>query len=325
MAASVRTLSVAGFLRGLRVGAGPGIWRLAAAGSQLTMWGLILANWWLHVIHPPQAWTAICLALAHAVLALQAACFVRCVATPPPPLPETWQAAADAGDVPAEVCKRSERLLPLRGRFVRRHGCVVLGFDHYCVYLGTPIGLHNRRYFIQFLGYSGLLCAIGCGMAVVDVLDKWSPKSLAAPGHGESAPATDGGGFERFVQLVTWMSPLFAPAMRYLGIGLNSPIAPTLALTLIDGVIGIGLLGFTVFHAVLVLRNATTLEPTDRSYDVGAARNWAQHFGQWRAAWLLPLQAEGAADGLQWPTATHRSATGVRYKGGHARIDDISE
>ena len=93
--------------------------------------------------------------------ALQALSFYRCRHTNPGTVTDEWLAAAAAGTVPASVCPRSGKLVPPGGLYVRRAGeSVILGFDHYCFWIGAPVGLRNRRHFILFTVYTGALAAI---------------------------------------------------------------------------------------------------------------------------------------------------------------------
>jgi hypothetical protein len=69
-----------------------------------------------------------------------------------------------------------------------------------------------------------------------------------------------------------------------------------------DSAAGLILGYFAAWHALLALRNATTLAPTERRWDVGRRRNWEQVFGRRPALWPLPLLGQGpAVDGLSWP------------------------
>ena len=70
-------------------------------------------------------------------------CFTRrCQLTDPGGVSNDWEAQARVDAVPASACKRSGHLLPPRARYVRRAGRVIVGFDHWCHWLDTPIGAH---------------------------------------------------------------------------------------------------------------------------------------------------------------------------------------
>ena len=101
--------------------------------AQTIVSGVVAFNWVLQVKFVPTAWPAPIQLLGHALLVLQISCLLRCVLTPQLKLPNGWEAAAAAGVEPAEMCRKSERLLPPRARYLRRRDQVILGFDHYCV------------------------------------------------------------------------------------------------------------------------------------------------------------------------------------------------
>ena len=61
--------------------------------------------------------------------------------------------------------------MPSGGLYVRRAGeSVILGFDHYCSWLGAPIGLLNRRHFILFTLYTGAMAAIAAAHLTYELL-----------------------------------------------------------------------------------------------------------------------------------------------------------
>ena len=104
---------------------------------------------------------------------------------------EAWTAGALAGEHHATVCKRSGELLPERATYVRRAGGVVLGLDHFCGWLGTPVGLYNRKLFILFVSYSFLFCVVGFFHSLYALLCSL-PDSLLPP------PPTPAAHIERF-------------------------------------------------------------------------------------------------------------------------------
>ena len=83
-------------------------------------------------------------------------------------LPETRDKAATPPHAPTRDAFLGGRVLvlqPARGAFVSHEGKVVLALDHYCFWLGTTIGLRNRKYFLLFLLYSCALALwLGLGL-----------------------------------------------------------------------------------------------------------------------------------------------------------------
>ena len=68
---------------------------------------------------------------------------------------------------------------------MRRAGGVVLGLDHYCYWLGTPVGHGNRKLFILFVVYSAIFCVIGSLHTFYDLMvtlpDEVLPPNRQAP------------------------------------------------------------------------------------------------------------------------------------------------
>ena len=144
------------------------------------IWCLVAFNFYVLAVrrHAQQEWNWLSLLVGYGGLALQALSFYRCRHTNPGTVTDEWVAAATAGTVPASVCPRSGKLVPPGGLYVRRAGAsVILGFDHYCFWLGAPVGLRNRRHFILFTVYTGALAAIAAGHLAYELL-------VALPGLG---------------------------------------------------------------------------------------------------------------------------------------------
>ena len=56
----------------------------------------------------------------------------------------------------------------------RWHHERVLACSQHCFWLGTPIGLHNRKYFVLFVTYSAIFCLMGS-------VHSWYELSYAMP------------------------------------------------------------------------------------------------------------------------------------------------
>ena len=106
----------------------------------MVVWIIEALNFAVHVVMRPIPWNAVSQLVGYSLWALQLACFFRCQLTPVPQVDDAWLARAAAGLEAATVCHRTGQLLPPRARYVRHSGHVVLGFDHYCFWLGSPVG-----------------------------------------------------------------------------------------------------------------------------------------------------------------------------------------
>ena len=135
----------------------------------LPIWGLEALNYAVHVILRPAPWNVASQAVGYLLWALQLACFFRCQLVPPPEISDEWRDRAAAGLEEATTCPRTGQLLPPRARHLRRSGAVILGFDHYCFWLGTPIGLHNRKYFVLFVCWSAVFCFMGTAHSLFEL------------------------------------------------------------------------------------------------------------------------------------------------------------
>ncbi|EOD17247.1 hypothetical protein EMIHUDRAFT_440235 [Emiliania huxleyi CCMP1516] len=302
------------------------------------IWSLVLANWAVVVCNyacrsfrpdvegsPGQLSLGIVL-LGHAILLLQIVSFWQLQATHPgaPPL------VFGGGPGCSRVCARSGLQQPERAMWVSSAGEMVLGVDHYCFWVGSPVGLRNRKYFILFLGYSALLCLYGAfalghevfnglsarGNAFLDGLEKRGmPSLLAAAADDDERSAL------RIAQFFATMS-LHAPESHQLGSALvpsfSGPFLVSLVLAastaerlhaaaavtcfLLDVPVGCLLFMFWSWHSLLALRNRTTLDTKSSRYDVGPRRNLEQVFGRRLLLWPIPIRGDGpSVDGLHWP------------------------
>lgn len=203
----------------------------------------------------------------------------------PPAEPEAdWQPCAQLG-----------RPIPPRSRYVRRAGRVVLGFDHWCFWLGSPIGLHNRKAFVLYLIYSALLCASGASTSLIAALSE---------NDGVLSPL-----------VATWIPrllatfPVFNMIFSTLGVSGDAFFGAEIFITLVDLILGTGLFVFGIYQVLLVLRNENTVGVllSGNPFNVGWYANWCQVMGSDSLLWLLPLGGPGC-DGIHWPTKqTHQT------------------
>lgn len=304
------------------------------------IWFLEALNYFVHVILRPTPWNGTSVAFGYALWALQLITFWRLQAVDPGTVSPSWTAEALAGDRSATVCKRSGRLLPERAMYVRRAGEVILGLDHFCGWLGTPIGLYNRKLFILFVFYSCVFCLVGFAHSLFALLCALPDALLALPHEQrEAAPAScahlaipaglrdaEWRAGALAYQLFAALHALFGQLLQLLGAA-SAQGQLTYAVLLVVSVpanLATGaMLGLIAFEQLEnVLRNRTTLEPRQTKYDVGALANWRQVFGDRPLTWLLPTVPRlSAADGYSWPhNPEHRIGGGrARDAGGAPR------
>uniref|UniRef100_A0A7S3BKZ6 Protein S-acyltransferase n=2 Tax=Haptolina ericina TaxID=156174 RepID=A0A7S3BKZ6_9EUKA len=123
-----------------------------------------------------------------------------------------------------------------------------------------------------------------------------------------NSTSNTGGGWPAASLLLSVVSPAFASAMHYLGVGLHSNLAVYVYAAGVDMLAAVALTLFCGRHVWLALRNTTTLEPRNFEYDLGWKANVEQLFGRRRLAWLIPLLAEGTGDGIHWARSADHQA-----------------
>lgn len=287
----------------------------------MCIWSLEAVNYLVHVVMRPHQWNTASSTCGYVVWSLQLACFVRCQFILPGFASLAWEQQALAGEVPSTVCKRSGRLLPERAVYVRRADAVVLGLDHYCIWLGSPIGFRNRKFFVLFVCYSALFCAMGVAHSAYDLLCTLPDTLLLPPAHPPSLPAhCRHVSFPDALRDALSRHHLSATAAAFVGachrgfgVYLRSlgrahdanqlAYALLLTLTVPANLLAALLLAWLSIEQVqLAARNRTTLEPTDGRYDMGLAANLRQIFGANALYWWLPTRAElPDGNGYSWP------------------------
>ena len=151
----------------------------------LCIWLLEVLNYSVHELFRPVPWNAASRAFGYTFWAIQSVCFFCFQFADPGSVPGAWEALAAAGKVQASVDGKSGRLVPARARYCRRASKVVLCLDHYCHWLGTPVGFANRKLFILFCGYSAFLLGVGSAHCIHDLM-YGAPSRLGVP----TLPAT---------------------------------------------------------------------------------------------------------------------------------------
>ena len=254
------------------------------------IWTLISANYLLHVLWRPASWNAAVLLGGHLLAALQIASFVQVTQTEP-----------------GTVTSSEDEPMPPRSYFVKRLGTAILGFDHHCWWLGTPIGWRNRKFFLLFVLWSSLLCLFAAALSAVDLY-----------AMGILIPDSKGG---RGMQLFAAASPmalmLFSVVLSELSRAQMMRALCLLLLLALDTVAGLLLGVFGIWHVKLILRNQTSVcvgTCAEAVYDVGAAANWRQVMGTRRELWALPVWRDDGpvGDGTSWPRTDGRADEGGR-------------
>ncbi|PAA51381.1 hypothetical protein BOX15_Mlig016957g1 [Macrostomum lignano] len=169
------------------------------------------------------------------------------------------------------VCQICQLIKPDRAHHCATCGICLLKMDHHCPWVNNCVGYHNYKYFVLFLLYGALYCCYtGSGSAKYFV-DFWM--------EGVS----DIQAFRFHVLFLFFAAWMFC----------------------------ISLLALGGYHLHLAMSNLTTLEsfrapvlagtggPDKRAYNVGAARNFCQVFGNTCYLWFLPVR-NWQTDGINW-------------------------
>lgn len=244
------------------------------------VWTLETLNYVVHEACRPEPWAAASRAAGYTLWAVQLACFVQVQLTDPGTAPADWEALARAGTEQASVCKRSGRLVPPRGRYVRRTGTVVLGLDHYCHWLGTPIGHFNRKAFVLFVAYSALFCWMGTAFSLYEATRAlplrigFTPFSAAVNvPHGVGVRAAPAAAYTLLCDASGWLWELLS---RSSAAGCAVYAVAVLATCALNPLAATALSCGALNQLLLAMYNRTTLAPYDRTYDVGVAANLTQ-------------------------------------------------
>ena len=250
-------------------------------------WSLIAANYLAFApVVPLSHW---CQHLAgHAVLLLTLRSYALTVHTHPGVPTDEWRARAKAGLEVSRTCERSHELLPPRARFVGRVGEVILGLDHYCFYIGGPVGHRNRAHFLQFLAYAVLLCLFGAGLCMNEL----------STTHKVILELSRMMASSNFVQQLTSRS---AEEMAILMRDLKRAMC-ILALCALDCVAGFLLGELAAWQWRLAMTGRMTVDEKDDTYDLGSRRrNLRVIFGAREWLWWAPLRLVAPeGDGTQW-------------------------
>lgn len=121
--------------------------------------------------------------------------------TPPDRKPVICGARTD-GEPPAAVCESCRLHKPLRTSHCSVSGRCVARMDHFCVWLGCPVGAGNHRLFVAFVAATALhlgVCTLAAGYALSKHFAQGSGWLLLL---GDTVLVLIGGGFTLFVMLL---------------------------------------------------------------------------------------------------------------------------
>jgi hypothetical protein len=282
----------------------PTFWMLAT-------WTLIGSNWFCVMDNM----TRIHFTVSAVVTLLCGACFAA-VQTAHHAPSSLWLDSASKGLVESSVCKRSARLLPPRAAYCRRTDEVVVGLDHYCAWVGNPIGSRNRKAFLLYLCYSTALCLIGAVQVAQIVVPKLlelrrvlseflSAQKMAQEDQSSSSSSSaelpdflgSPSPSEHELAVQAAQARLLATLSQFDALGDGARVVLFIA----DVVATVLLFGLARWQVYLAMGNRTTIAPNDDAYDLGNRwLNLQQIFGTQPLLWGVPIN-NGVGDGLSWP------------------------
>ncbi|KAH8232656.1 hypothetical protein KR032_011332, partial [Drosophila birchii] len=176
-------------------------------------------------------------------------------------------------------CDKCDKLMPPRVWHCKQCKCCILKRDHHCNFTGNCIGHNNQRYFIALTFH----LTLGAGLALIY-------NFIMALRHGFNK-----GNWWPYYVIFT--EDDFDPSE-----------AEIVFSYLMRTIFYINLLCFVlpllvfIWQIVLVLSNAVSADSSDRTYDLGMARNFTQVLGSRRFCTLLSptLESPLPHDGTQW-------------------------
>jgi len=292
------------------------VYYIFPAWPMVMIWFLVAANYVIHMVVRETAWSTPVVIAGHAITAVQMVAFFQCVHTHPGSPPPGWGTAAQPTGY-WTTCVVEGVPLPPRAFYVRRLGEAILGFDHFCWWLGVPVGWRNRKFFVQFVLWSSVLSGFALVLTLRDLVQ-------VVPGFeflGGKPMHVD----HHKLNALMAASPVGQPLpMMLIGLAMSELSSAELihagCLYLLVGcdAVACALLGgFGAYHVYLILHNRTSMEPPGEGvYQLSRGENWRQVMGRKWRLWLLPLWLDDGpiGDGMSWPTnqvedaSAHRAA-----------------
>ncbi|EME45413.1 hypothetical protein DOTSEDRAFT_43760 [Dothistroma septosporum NZE10] len=154
-------------------------------------------------------------------------------------VPDQWMTTVTAKSTgQPRYCKKCSNVKPDRTHHCSTCGRCVLKMDHHCPWLATCVGLRNYKAFILFLTYTSLFCWVSFAVAATWV---W-------------AEIIDGSQMEEGLRVVN-----------------------VILLSVLAGIIGLVLSGFTAWHIYLCLTNQTTIESLEKTRYLSPLKKSMEH------------------------------------------------
>lgn len=146
------------------------------------------------------------------------------------PVPREWErmqhsVTAKSTGKP-RFCKKCQCIKPDRTHHCSTCGQCVLKMDHHCPWLATCVGLRNYKAFLLFLLYTSLFCGTCFGVSAWWVWEEFNERAEGMQGM---------------------------------------LVVNTILLSILGGVIGLVLSGFTAWHVYLVVSGQTTIESLEKT------------------------------------------------------------
>lgn len=154
-------------------------------------------------------------------------------------VPAEWMTTVTAKSTgQPRYCKKCNNIKPDRTHHCSTCGKCVLKMDHHCPWLATCVGLRNYKAFILFLVYTSLFCWVSFAVAATWI---W-------------AEIIDGSQMEEGLRVVN-----------------------VILLSVLAGIIGLVLSGFTAWHLYLCLTNQTTIESLEKTRYLSPLKKSMEH------------------------------------------------
>lgn len=124
----------------------------------------------------------------HAVLFMNLWCYIMTVITDPGTIPYSYDEieeryrelkndeldAADTSLAISTFCEKCRRKRPPRTHHCSVCNRCILRMDHHCPWVGNCVGFYNHKFFVQFLLYASINCAMvgaACGIFMLENSD----------------------------------------------------------------------------------------------------------------------------------------------------------